>query len=180
MDFKEIAVLCLLFGAWPSLEIWIDGVFRVFTFVTPTLKILAKKGKKAGLKISHFCPTSCTVAHPLFSKNKLCNCSVMCSYVFVLTATQQSLCHPSEELLDKILTFFVLFFNGPPFSLFIFQSMTLLGGMKFSLYQKWSGEVKKATRGWFQMCKSLSVETPAKLAPIKEDEQTSFYFLASR
>ena len=86
MDFKEIAVWCWLVGAWPSLEIWIDGVFRVFTFVTPTLKILGKKGKKAGLNISHFCLTSCTVAHTLFSKKKLWNCSVMGSYVFVLTA----------------------------------------------------------------------------------------------
>ena len=36
----------VLDGAWSSLEIWIDGVFRVFTFVTPTLKILGEKEKK--------------------------------------------------------------------------------------------------------------------------------------
>ena len=35
----------VLVGAWSSLEIWIDGVFRVFTFVTPTLKILGEKEK---------------------------------------------------------------------------------------------------------------------------------------
>ena len=59
-DFKGMVVVrnggLVLVGVWSSLEIWIDGVFRVFTFVTPNLKILGKKkqilGKKVGLRIS--------------------------------------------------------------------------------------------------------------------------------
>ena len=51
MELKGIIVMrnggLVEVGVWPSLEIWIDGVFRVFTFVSTSYpQNICKKCKK--------------------------------------------------------------------------------------------------------------------------------------